>query len=79
MTNINTKKFLDNFSDYFYQAVLFHEPVLVSTHEGNAVLMGEDEYNSLKETLYLLSVPGMKVRLTEGISTPVEECEEFEW
>ena len=62
MTNITTEKFMNSFSEYFNQAVLFHDAIHVSSDEGCAVLMGEEEYNSLKETLYLLSVPGMKDR-----------------
>lgn len=43
------------------------------------MLISEAEYRSLKETLYLLGVPGMKDRLIEGLKIPVEECEDFEW
>ena len=41
--------------------------------------MSEEDYNGLMETLYLLSIPGMKERLEEGMNTPIADCEEFEW
>ena len=46
---------------------------------GNAVVMSEEEYNGIMETLYLASVPGMKERMEEGLSASVEDCEDFEW
>ena len=41
--------------------------------------LSEAEYNSLLETLYLLSVPGMKERLKEGLNATVDDCEDFGW
>ena len=79
MTNINAANFGQNLSDYLNQAVLYQDIINVSTKNGNAVLISESEYRSLKETLYLLGVPGMKDRLIEGLKIPVEECEDFEW
>ena len=79
MTNINAANFGQNLSDYLNQAVLYQDIINVSTKNGNAVLISEAEYRSLKETLYLLGVHGMKDRLIEGLKIPVEECEDFEW
>ena len=43
-----------------------HEPVLITTKRNNAVLVSENDWNSIQETLYLLSVPGMRESLLEG-------------
>ena len=51
----------------------------VNTKSGNAIIMSEEEYNGMVETLRLLSIPGMKERLEEGVNTPLEDCEDFEW
>ena len=51
-----------------------HEPVLVTGPRSNAVLVGEEDWNSLQETLYLLSVPGMRESIQEGLETPIEGC-----
>lgn len=79
MINTNATNFRKNIFEMLDQTIKYNEPVNISTKSGNAVLISEDEYNSLIETLYLTSVPGMKEKLEEGMNTPVEECEEFEW
>lgn len=43
-----------------------HEPVLITTKRNNAVLVGESDWNSIQETLHLLSIPGMRESLIEG-------------
>jgi prevent-host-death family protein len=53
-----------------------HEPVLITGPRANAVLIGEEDWNSIQETLYLLSVPGMRESIKEGLQIPVEDCEE---
>ena len=52
-----------------------HEPMLITGPRSNAVLVGEEDWNSIQETLYLLSVPGMRESIREGLATPVDECE----
>jgi len=53
-----------------------HEPVLITGPRANAVLIGEEDWNAIQETLYLLSVPGMRESIREGLATPLDECEE---
>lgn len=52
-----------------------HEPVLITGPRSNAVLIAEDDWNSIQETMHLLSVPGMRESIVEGMATPVDECE----
>ena len=79
MTNTNVTNFRQNAFEYFNLAVEYNDVITVNTKNGNAVVMSEEDYNGLMETLYLLSIPGMKERLEEGINTPIVDCEEFEW
>ncbi|MDQ2947002.1 MAG: type II toxin-antitoxin system Phd/YefM family antitoxin [Acidobacteriota bacterium] len=51
-----------------------HERLLITGPRSNAVLVGEEDWNSIQETLYLLSVPGMRESIREGLEGPVEEC-----
>ncbi|MGB8885383.1 MAG: type II toxin-antitoxin system Phd/YefM family antitoxin [Candidatus Korobacteraceae bacterium] len=53
-----------------------HEPVLITGPRSNAVLVGEEDWNAIQETLHLLSVPGMRESIREGMETPVEDCAE---
>ena len=57
-----------------------HQPVTITGKRHNAVLVSEDDWRSVQETLYLVSIPGMRASIIEGMQTPVEECaEELEW
>ncbi len=79
MINTNATNFRKQLFELIEQTVKFNEPVNISTKNGNAVLISEEEYNNLMETLYLTSVPGMKEKLLDGVNTPIEECDDFEW
>jgi antitoxin YefM len=52
-----------------------HEPVLITGPSSNAVLIGEEDWNAIQETVHLLSVPGMRESVLQGLATPPEECE----
>ena len=57
-----------------------HEPIHITGKRANAVLISEDDWRSIQETLYLLSVPGMRESIVEGLKTPVDQCsEELDW
>lgn len=57
MYNTNITNFRKNLFTIMEQTVKYNEPVNVSTKDGNAVLISEEDYNSLAETLYLYSIP----------------------
>lgn len=50
-----------------------HEPVLIIGKQGNAVLLGEDQWRAIWETLHLVSIPGMRTSILDGIATEVTE------
>ncbi|MGH2412468.1 MAG: type II toxin-antitoxin system Phd/YefM family antitoxin [Microcystaceae cyanobacterium] len=54
-----------------------HEPILITGKRGNAVLISESDWNSIQETLYLLSIPGMPESIIEAAQTPIEDCIEI--
>ncbi len=57
-----------------------HEPVVVSGKRNRAVLVSEDGWRATQETLFLLSVPGMRESIQEGMEASVEDCSEvLEW
>jgi PHD/YefM family antitoxin component YafN of YafNO toxin-antitoxin module len=82
MLNINITNFRKNIFGVLEQTIKYNEPVNVSTKDGNAVIISEEEYNGMVETLYLTSIPGMKERLLEEMETTIDECipeDEVEW
>jgi len=57
-----------------------HEPVLITGKRHNAVLISQEDWNAIQETLYLLSIPGMRESIRKGLATPVEKCDtELRW
>jgi antitoxin YefM len=62
------------------QASLSHEPIVITGKRGNAVLISEDDWRSIQETIYLLNIPGMRESIREGLATSLEDCtEEIDW
>lgn len=57
-----------------------HEPIQISGKHNNAVLIGEEDWRNIQETLYLTSIPGMRVSIIEGMKTPVSDTsEKLDW
>ena len=57
-----------------------HEPVYIKGKDTSAVLLDENDWRAMQETLYLLSIPGMRESIREGLQTPLNECsEELDW
>lgn len=57
-----------------------HEPIRIRGKRHNAVLLAEEDWTSIEETLFLLSIPGMRESIREGLATPVDEClQDLEW
>ncbi len=57
-----------------------HEPIHITGKNSSAVLIGEDDWRSISETLHLSSIPGMRESIIEGMKEPVENLsEELDW
>ena len=57
-----------------------HQPIVITGKRGNAVLLAEADWNAINETLHLLSIPGMRESIREGLETSIEECDrEIDW
>lgn len=82
MTNTNITSFRKNIFSLLEQTIKYNEPLNISTKEGNAVVISEEDYRGIMETLELLSNPAMKKILVEGKTTPLSDCipeNEVEW
>lgn len=82
MLNINISHFRKNIFDLLEQTIRFNEPITITTKNGNAVVLSEEDYNDLMETLRFSSIPGMKEKITDGLKIPLSECvpeSEVEW
>ena len=80
MTTVNVTEARANLYKLIDDASVSHEPVVITGKRGNAVLLAEDDWTAINETLYLLSVPGMRESIIEGMQQNLEETStELEW
>lgn len=82
MINTNITNFRKNIFSILEQTIKYNEPVNISTKAGNAVIISEEDYNGLIETLYLSSIPHQKEKIIDGMNIPLDEClseNEVEW
>lgn len=57
-----------------------HKSVTIKGKRSSAVLISESDWEAIQETLYLLSIPGMRESIKEGLDTPTDECsQELDW
>ena len=74
MTNTNITNFRQNVFEYINQAVEYNDVINIHTKNGNAIVMSEEDYNSLMETLYLINNEKTKNDILEGMNTPIDDC-----
>ena len=80
MTDISATEARSKLYRLIDEAAESHQPIVIAGKRNSAVLVGEEDWAAIQETLFLLSVPGMRESLREGLETPVEECaEELDW
>lgn len=76
MTAITASEARANLYRLIDEAADSHQPLLISGKRNKAVLISEEDWTAIQETLFLLSVPGMRESIREGMDTTVDECDE---
>lgn len=80
MKTINVTNARTNLYQLIEETANIHEPIQITGKRTNAILISEDDWRSIQETLHLLSIPGMRESIREGLETSIDECsEELEW
>ena len=80
MTVLNATEARANLYNLIDETADTHQPIVITGKRGNAVLLSEEDWNSISETLYLVSVPGMRESIREGLSEKIDNCaEELDW
>ena len=80
MAVITATKARSNLYTLIDQTKNFQEPIVISGKRNNAVLISEDDWNSIQETLYLCSIPGMRESILEASKEPLNESvEDLGW
>lgn len=76
MVRINAEDAGDRLLQLMEEAARNHEPIEIAAGGRAAVLLDREDWESIQETLHLLSVPGMRESIAEGMRTPIEQCDE---
>lgn len=57
-----------------------HQPIVISGKRSNSILIAEEDWQAIQETLFLLSMPGMRESIKTGMSEPIDSCaKELDW
>ena len=80
MKTIGVTKARSNLYKLIDEAATTSQPIQITGKRTNAILISEDDWRAIQETLYLLSIPGMRDSIREGLQAPIDECsEDLEW
>lgn len=80
MAVINATTARSNLYTLIDQTMELHEPIVISGKRNNAVLIAEEDWNAIQETLYLCSIPGMRESILEASREPLEDSvEDIGW
>ncbi len=80
MTTLTASEARANLYRLIDQAAESHEPIVISGKRGSAVLLSEEDWKAIQETLFLLSVPGMRESIKAGMAKPLEgSAKELDW
>ena len=80
MTTFTATEARNNLYRLIDQTTQSHEPIVITGKRGNAVLLSEEDWRAVQETMHLLAISGMRESIRDGLATPLEECQdEVEW
>ena len=82
MTNINITSFRKNIYNLLEQTIKYNEPINISTKNGNAVVLSEEDYNNLLATLEIENNKKLKEKIIEGMKEDIADCvaeDEVDW
>lgn len=83
MTAISVTKARENIYQLISDVNANCQPITITNNKGrNAVLIGEEDWRAIEETLFLMSIPNMAESIIKGGDTPLDEClseDEVEW
>ena len=73
MLTVDASEAKSDLCELIDQVSLSHESILITGRKSNAVLLAEDEWNAINETLYLMSTPGMRESILKGMQESIDE------
>jgi antitoxin YefM len=80
MTTLNATEARSKLYSLIDETSTSHQPIVITGKRGNAILLSEEDWNAINETLHLLSIAGMRESIQEGLNTELDECaQELDW
>ncbi|PHS24373.1 MAG: type II toxin-antitoxin system prevent-host-death family antitoxin [Methylophaga sp.] len=80
MTTLNVTEARSKLYTLIDEAASTHKPIIITGKRSNAVLVSEEDWNSITETMYLLSIPGMRESIRDGMNEDLSESsKELDW
>ena len=80
MTTLDATETRTRLHNLIDEAARTHRPIMITGKRVNAVLLAEEDWNAINETLHLVSIPGMRESIREGMESSLEDCErELDW
>jgi PHD/YefM family antitoxin component YafN of YafNO toxin-antitoxin module len=80
MTTLNATEARSKLYALIDETSTSHQPIVITGKRSNAVLLAEEDWNAINETLHLLSIPDMRESIREGMNTDLDECgQELDW
>ncbi len=80
MTTLNATEARSKLYNLIDETSETHQPIMITGKRKNAVLLAEEDWNSINETLFLLSVPGMRESIREGMNADLGDCDKtLDW
>ena len=79
MTTTNITKARSDLFNLAERVVKYNDTINVTTKDGSFVMLSEEDYNNILETLYLTSIPDMHKSIVDGLNTPIKDCVEIDW
>ncbi len=70
LETISSSQAKDKIQSLIEETAQSHRPILITAENNNAVLLSEDDWNALQETLYLFSTPGLRESVIEKLNAP---------
>lgn len=79
MTTVNITNARQELYKYAKSCLLYNDVINISTKDGNVIMISQEDYNNLIESLALAGIPGLYESIAEGVNTPLEDCEKIQW
>lgn len=80
MNTLTASEVRSNLYRLMDQAAETHQPIVISGKRTNAVLVSAEDWEAIQETLHLLSVPGMRESIKQGMEASIDDCsEDLNW